>query len=95
MDEEEDEDAEEVEAGVNPPILPPIICGNLLHSFESAGDTMMKGRSTLPIQRMMMMITEVRLPLLPCHQAKLTEEVRSGRQEMGQIPEGATLFLSY
>ncbi len=38
MDEEEDKDAEEVEVGVNPPILPPIICGNLLHSFESAGD---------------------------------------------------------
>ena len=38
MDEEEDKDAEEVEAEVNPPILPPIICGNLLHSFESTGD---------------------------------------------------------
>jgi hypothetical protein len=38
MDEEEDEVAEEVEVGVNPPTLPPIICGNLLHSFESAGD---------------------------------------------------------
>ncbi len=38
MDEEEDKDAEEVEAGVNPPILPPIIRGNLLHSFENAGD---------------------------------------------------------
>ncbi len=37
MDEEEDKDAEEVETGVNPPILPPIICGNLLHSFD-AGD---------------------------------------------------------
>jgi hypothetical protein len=36
--EEEDKDAEEVEVGVNPPILPPIIHGNLLHSFESAGD---------------------------------------------------------
>ncbi len=38
MDEEEDKDAEEVEVGVNPPILSPIICGNLLHSFESTGD---------------------------------------------------------
>jgi hypothetical protein len=38
MDEKEDKDAEEVEAGVNPPILPPIIRGNLLHSFESPGD---------------------------------------------------------
>ncbi len=39
MDEEEDKDAEEVEEGVNPPIVPPIISGkNLLHSFDSAGD---------------------------------------------------------
>ncbi len=38
MDEEEDKDAEEVEAGVNLSILPPIICGNLSHSFESTGD---------------------------------------------------------
>jgi hypothetical protein len=37
MDEEEDKDAEEVEVGVNPPIPPPIIRGNLLHSIESAG----------------------------------------------------------
>jgi hypothetical protein len=38
MDEEEDKDAGEVEEGVNPPNLPPIIRGNLLHSFDSAGD---------------------------------------------------------
>jgi hypothetical protein len=38
IDEEEDKDAEEVEARVNPPILPPIIFDNLLHSFQSAGD---------------------------------------------------------
>ncbi len=38
MDEEEGEDAEEVEVGVNPPSLPPIIHGNLLHSFESIRD---------------------------------------------------------
>ncbi len=50
MDEEEDKDAEEVEVGVNPPPLPPIICANLFHSFESPETTMMKGRSTLPIQ---------------------------------------------
>ncbi len=56
---------------------------------------MIKGRSTLPIQRMMMMIDEVRLLLLPCHQAKPVEEVRSGRQEMGKIPEGAVPFLSH
>jgi hypothetical protein len=38
MDEEEYKDAEEVEEGVNLPILPPIIRGNLLHSFESTRD---------------------------------------------------------
>jgi hypothetical protein len=38
MDEEEDEVAGEVEEGVNPPHLPPIIRGNLLNSFDSAGD---------------------------------------------------------
>ncbi len=54
--------------------------------------TMMKGRSTLPIQRMAMMIAKIHLPLLPCCQAKLVEEVRRGRQEMEQIPEGAALF---
>jgi hypothetical protein len=32
MDEKEDKDAEEVEVGVNPPNLPPIIPGDLLHS---------------------------------------------------------------
>jgi hypothetical protein len=57
--------------------------------------TLMKGRSTLPIRQMMMMITKVRLPLLPCRQAKPVEEVRSGKQEKKQIPEGATPFLSH
>ncbi len=43
LDEEEDKAAEEVEVGVNPPNLPPIIHGNLLHSFDSAGDNNNEG----------------------------------------------------
>jgi hypothetical protein len=38
MDEEEGKDAGEVEEGVNPPNLPPIIRGNLLHFFDSTRD---------------------------------------------------------
>jgi hypothetical protein len=43
MDEEEGKDVEEIEAGVNPPLLPPFICCNLLHSFESNGDSNNEG----------------------------------------------------
>jgi hypothetical protein len=38
MDEEDNKAAKEVEMGVNPPIVPTIIPGNLLHSIDSAGD---------------------------------------------------------
>jgi hypothetical protein len=48
MDEEEDEDAGEVEEGVNPPNLSPIICGNLLHSFDSARDINEEGGIASP-----------------------------------------------
>ena len=43
MDEEEDKDTEEVEVGVNPSNLLPIIPGNLLHSFDSTGDNKDEG----------------------------------------------------
>ncbi len=86
MDEEEDKDAEEVEAGVNPPIFPTIIRSNLLHSFESAGDNNYEGEinSSHP--------TNDDDDHQGC-QAEPAEEVRSRRQEMGQIPEGAAPFL--
>ncbi len=53
---------------------------------------MMKGRLTLPIQQMMMMIAKVRLPLLPCHQADSTEEVRSGSRRWGKSQKEPHLF---
>jgi hypothetical protein len=56
MDEEEDKDAEEVEVGVNPLNLPPIIPGKLYILSTALETTMMEGGSTLPVQRMMMMI---------------------------------------
>ncbi len=43
MDEEEDNNAEESEEGVNPPIIPPVIPANLLHSCDSAGDYIDEG----------------------------------------------------
>ena len=83
MDEEEDKDAEEVEAGVNPPILPPSFAATYYILLKVPETTSMKGRSTLPIQQMMMMIAKDHLLLLPCCQTKPAEEVRSGRQEKG------------
>jgi hypothetical protein len=50
MDEEEDKDAEEVEAKVNPPILPPSFAATYHILLKATETTMMKGRSTLPIQ---------------------------------------------
>jgi hypothetical protein len=96
MDEEEDKDAEEVEAGVNPPILPPIICSNQLHSFESSVGNNDEGE--INTSHLTNGDDDCRGPLLllPGCQAKPTEEVRSGRQEMGQISEGGAVpFLSH
>ncbi len=78
-----------------PPFSPPSFVATYYILLKAPETTMIKGRSTLPIQQMMMMTAEVCLPLLPCLQAKPMEEVRSGRQEMGQIPEEAVPLLSH
>jgi hypothetical protein len=51
MDEDKEEDAGEVEEGVNPPNLPPIIRDNLLNSFETTGDNNEEGgiNSSFPL----------------------------------------------
>ncbi len=93
MDEEEDKDAKEVEAGVSPPILPPIIHGN---SFESAGDNNDEGEinSSHPTNKD---DDDCRDPSAAA--AMPSSQARGGGEKQkagdGANPEGAAPFLSH
>jgi hypothetical protein len=80
---------------VNPSTAPSNIPGNLLHSFDSAGDNNDEGGINSSFLLNDNEECQGPFNVDAMLSSEPAEEVRSGRQEMGLIPKGAAPFLSH